>query len=124
MNFEFRRRDLAAPDQRHVGDRNYGGMCVVRVWEREDWGDDDGGRRLGSCPRGAVFEAGRGGLPVHEHPAAKALRKQAKSWTLSSGAPVEPSQFAKLSPAAKRLRKQPKSMTLRMGVEVEPSQLA
>jgi len=61
---------------------------------------------------------------VQEHPLANLLRKQVKSWTLSTGAVVDRSQLAYVSAEANLLRKHVKSWTFRIGDVVEESQLA
>jgi hypothetical protein len=58
------------------------------------------------------------------HPAAKLPWKQIKSFTVSAGNVVDPSQFAYGSPAANRLWKQMKSFTVSRGELVDPSQFA
>jgi hypothetical protein len=100
-----------------------------------------GGEGMGSCECGGTAArtqptapsdrpepeddwSGTSGPTSYWQPDAKALTKQLKSSTFSTGAWVDPSQLARGSPRLNWLRKQLKSKTLREGGVVEASQLA
>jgi len=135
-----RHPDPVGPEnERHVRAATRRADLVVAAWGVLGAGRD-ASMALGRRGRVVCLGLTRAGAPRHPlyvpasavpapfeldqvQPAAKRLRKQRKSSTLSTGGVVEASQLANGSPAAKRLRKHRKSSTFRTGPVVDASQL-